>query len=129
MTADIKSFYLETPLDRYEYMAMNLNDIPDEFRQQYGLNAKAKGGKVFMKIRKGMDGLPDAGRLSNKLLKQRLAKNRYYEMPHTPGLFKHVTRPIAFALIVNDCGVRYVGKQHANHLINAIRDDYTVEVD
>ena len=29
MTADIKSFYLETPLDRYEYMTMNLNDIPD----------------------------------------------------------------------------------------------------
>ena len=83
MTADIKSFYLETPLDRYEYMAMNLNDIPDEFRQQYGLNAKAKGGKVFMEILKGMYGLPAAGILAKKILKQRLAKKGYYEMPHT----------------------------------------------
>ena len=92
----------ETPLDRYEYFAMKLNDIPNEFRQQYSLNAKAKGGKVFMEIRKGMYGLPAAGRLANKLLKQRLAKKRYYEIPHTPGLFKHVTRPIVFALIVSD---------------------------
>ena len=69
MTADIKSFYLETPLDRYEYMAMNLNDIHNELRQQYGINAKTKGGKVFIEIRKGMYVLPVAGMLSNKLLK------------------------------------------------------------
>ena len=28
MTADIKSFYLETPLDRFEYMKMDLNMFP-----------------------------------------------------------------------------------------------------
>ena len=30
MTADIKSFYLETPLDRKEYMKMHISIIPDE---------------------------------------------------------------------------------------------------
>ncbi|KAL7524505.1 hypothetical protein ACHAXR_000602, partial [Thalassiosira sp. AJA248-18] len=89
MTADIKSFYLETPLDRFEYMKMNLDVIPQEFRDAYGLEAKAKGGHVFMEIRKGMYGLPQSGILANKLLKKRLAKKGYFEMPHTPGLWKH----------------------------------------
>ena len=30
ITSDVKNFYLETPIDRYEYMHMPLNIIPDE---------------------------------------------------------------------------------------------------
>ncbi|KAL7523334.1 hypothetical protein ACHAXR_000131, partial [Thalassiosira sp. AJA248-18] len=71
-----KSFYLETPLDRFEYMKMNLDITPQEFRDAYNLDAKAKGGHVFMEIRKGMYGLPlpQSGILANKLLKKPLAK-------------------------------------------------------
>jgi hypothetical protein len=39
-----------------------------------------------MEICKGMYGLPQAGILANKLLKKRLAKHRYFEQLHTPGL-------------------------------------------
>ena len=78
MTADIKSFYLETPLDRFEYMKMNIDLIPQEFRDEYGLDAKAKGGHVYMEIQKGMYGLPQSGILANKLLKSRLAKKGYF---------------------------------------------------
>ena len=74
MTADIKSFYLETPLDRPEYMKMPLALIPEEFQEAYGLKSKAKNGFVYMEILKGMYGLPQAGILANKLLKRRLAK-------------------------------------------------------
>ena len=129
MCADIKSFYLETPLDRYEYMKMKLDMIPQEFRNEYNLDAKAKDGYVFMEIQKGMYGLPQAGILANKLLKKRLAKRGYFELPHTPGLWKHVSRPVLFTLVVDDFGVKYVGEQHANHLIESIKKDYTVEVD
>ena len=129
MCADIKSFYLETPLDRYEYMKMKLDLIPQEFRNEYNLDAKAKNGYVFMEIQKGMYGLPQAGILANKLLKKRLAKRGYFELPHTPGLWKHVSRPVAFTLVVDDFGVKYVGEQHARHLIQSIEKDYTVEVD
>ncbi|KAL7529997.1 hypothetical protein ACHAXR_003265 [Thalassiosira sp. AJA248-18] len=125
MTADIKSFYLETPLDRFEYMKMNLDVIPKEFRDAYDLDAKAKGGHVFMEIRNGMYGLPQSGILANKLLKKRLAKKGYFEMPHTPGLWKHISRPIAFTLVVDDFGIRYVGEQHAKHLIEAIKEEST----
>ena len=129
MCADIKSFYLETPLDRYEYMKMSIDLIPQEFRDAYDLDAKQKGGFVYMEIQKGMYGLPQAGILANKLLKERLKKKGYFELPHTPGLWKHVSRPIAFTLVVDDFGVKYVGEQHAQHLIAAIKEEYTVEVD
>jgi hypothetical protein len=40
--ADIKNFYLNTPLDRYEYMRMPLKLTPQPFIDQYDLQAQAK---------------------------------------------------------------------------------------
>jgi len=117
MTADIKSLYLETLLDWFQYMNPNLNLFPQEFRDKYNLDSIAKGGHVFMEIRKGMYGLPQVGILVNKLLKKRLANQGYYELPHTPGLWKHVSSPIAFTLVVDDFGVKYVGETYAHHLV------------
>jgi hypothetical protein len=37
-------------------------------------------------------------------------------MAHMPGPCQHATRPVTFTLVVNDFGIKYVGKQHANHL-------------
>jgi len=108
---------------------MPLALIPEEFQDAYDLKAKAKNGFVYMEINKGMYGLPQAGILANKLLKRRLAKFGYYELPHTPGLWKHVSRPIAFTLVVDDFGIKYVGREHLDHLLAAIRNDYTVDVD
>ena len=50
-------------------------------------------------------------------------------MPHTPGLWKHVSRPISFTLVVDDFGVKYVGKQHAIHLTNALKTTYQISED
>jgi hypothetical protein len=44
----------------------------------------------------------------------------------TPGLWRHVTRPIQFTLVVDDFGVQYVGAEHAHHIIAALETDYTV---
>ena len=38
-------------------------------------------------------------------------------------------QPISFTLIVDDFGVKYVSKKHANNLINVLRKHYTVSVD
>ena len=129
MTTDIKSFYLETPLDHPEYMKMPLSLIPEEFQEAYWLKEKTKNVVVYMEILKGMYGLPQAGILANKLLKKRLAKQGYFEMPHTPGLWRHCSRPITFTLVVDDFGIKYQGQEHAEHLLKALREDYTVEVD
>jgi hypothetical protein len=53
-------------------------------------------------------------------LQTRLAPFGYYPARHTPDLWLHKTRPIAFSLVVDDFAVKYVGKQHADHLRNAL---------
>ncbi len=67
--------YLETPLDRYEYMKMPIALFPTDIIEHYRLNEKVLGGYVYMEIQKGMYGLPQAGVLANKLLKERLARH------------------------------------------------------
>ena len=127
--ADVKNFYLCTPLDRPEYMRMPINLFPQEFIDLYNLAPKVKNGYVYMEINKGMYGLPQSGILSNKLLKERLEKYGYSELPHTPGLFKHETRPVWFTLVVDDFGIKYIGRENAEHLLAALKDFYEVEID
>ena len=32
-----------------------------------------------------------------------------------------------FSLVVDDSGVKYIGKEHANHLIAALKQDYELD--
>jgi hypothetical protein len=114
--------YLETLLDWYEYMKMPIALFPtDIIIEHYRLNEKVLNGYVYMEIRKGMYGLPQAGILTYKLLKERLARHGYFEQPHTPGLWKHVSHPAWFNLCVDDFGIKYIGKEHLQHLYDALR--------
>jgi hypothetical protein len=76
-----------------------------------------------------MYGLKQAGLLANQLLQTRLAPFGYYPARHTPGLWLHKTRPIAFSLVVDDFTVKYIGKQHADHLRNALLKIYELTTD
>jgi hypothetical protein len=76
-----------------------------------------------------MCGLSIAGRIAQELLEERLAKHGYHQSRYTPGLWTHTWRPICFLLIVDNFGVKYVGKEHADHLISVLRQNYEVEVD
>ena len=127
--ADIGNMYLQTPMDRYEYMRIKADLVPEEFKQQYKLHDKIHNGYVYMEIRRGMYGLPQSGMLANKLLKKRLAEDGYFELPHTPGLFKHATRPVQFTLVVDDFGIKYSGKENLDHLLNSVRKHYEISVD
>jgi hypothetical protein len=113
--ADIKNMYLETPLDWYEYMRMPLDLFPDNIVDHCNLRRKAKNGFVYMEIRKGMYGLPQAGILANKLLKKPLRHHGYFEQPHMPGLWKHVSCPVWFNLCVDDFGIKYIGIKNLQH--------------
>ena len=76
-----------------------------------------------------MYGLPQAGIIANNLLTKRLAPKGYYQCRHTPGLWRHRWQPILFSIIVNDFGVKYVGKQHAHHLLDALEEHYELSTD
>ena len=60
-----------TPMERPEFMRMKLSDLPEDFVKLYNLtNIADSNGVVYVKIQKGMYGLPQAGILANKLLEQ-----------------------------------------------------------
>jgi hypothetical protein len=63
------------------------------------------------------------------MLKERLAVHDYVEVDHTPGLFKHLTCPIWFTLTVDTFGVKYIGKQHAEHLMWVLGKHYKMTED
>jgi hypothetical protein len=77
LVIDIKNFYLNTPLGRFEYMVINLSSLPQETIDKYDLIELAQDGKVYTEIQKCMYGLPQAGILANKLLQRNLAKDGY----------------------------------------------------
>jgi hypothetical protein len=110
-------------------MKMMLSRFPEEILNKCNLNALAVDGWVYIEIRKGMYGLKQAGFLANQLLQTRLAPFGYYPARHTPGLWMYKTRPIAFSLVVDDFAVKYVGKQHADHLQNALLKTYELTTD
>jgi hypothetical protein len=129
MMMDIKNYYSGTPLPRFEYMKMLLSRFPEEIIQKYNLNALAVDGWVYIEIRKGMYGLNQAGLLANQLLQTRLTPFGYYPARYTPGLWLYKNRPISFNLVVDDFAVKYVGKQHAEHLRNALLRTYELTTD
>jgi len=129
LVVDIKDFYLNTPMECYEYMAIPMANISQTIIEQYNLHDIAVSGIVYVKIRKGMYGLPQAGHIANDQLIPILAAAGYHQAEHTPGLFTHEWRPITFSLVVDDFGIKYVGKEHADHLIKVLEEKYTISQD
>jgi hypothetical protein len=68
---DLANFYLNTPLPNYEYMRLRLDIIPTEIILAYNLrNIVDPDRWVYIKIKTGLYGLPQASILANKLLEQ-----------------------------------------------------------
>jgi hypothetical protein len=123
MTMDISNFYLMTPLHHPEFIRVKLSNMPDEEIEEYKLREKATiNGSVYIKAKRGMYGLPQSRLLANKLLKKQLNKQGYQQSKSVPCLWKHDTRPIQFTLVVDNFGVKYKGKEHAQHLKNTLEE-------
>jgi hypothetical protein len=105
---------------RYEYMWIPTRDIPGTIMTQYNLAALVRHDRVLVEIRKGMYGLPQAGIIANARLQAHLLTHDYHPCPHTSGLFRHATRPVSFCLVVDEFSVKYVGQQHAEHLLTCL---------
>ncbi len=76
-----------------------------------------------------MYSLLQAGIIAQELLKKRLADYGYHQSKIINSFWKHKTRPICFALVINDFAVKYVNKADAEYLINAIKKNYPMTVD
>ena len=130
MAIDLANFYLNTPLKRPEYIKLKLENFPEDVIAEYNLSEKATAdGYVYCEVTKGMYGLPQAGILAQELLEKRLAAHGYTQSKFTPGFWTHKWRPISFTLVVDDFGVKYVGREHAEHLIGVLKEHYDCTVD
>ena len=131
MSLDISNFYLNRPMKRYKYMRIKLTDIPEDVQAHYNLKDKAtKDGFVYVKIRRGMYGLPQGGLIAQELLEKRLNKRGFYQSKYTPGLWLHRTRNIQFALVVDDSGIKYAKDEDAQkYLIDSITQFYDITND
>ena len=110
-------------------MKLALACIPDEVIDQYSLRTLSSDGWVYLEILKGMPGLKQAGRIANDQLTAHLAHFGFAPVHRTPALRKHNTKPIISSLFVDDFGVKYIGKENANHLIQALQKLYTISID
>eukprot|EP00804_Cyclotella_cryptica_P026377 CCRYP_007695-RA/>CCRYP_007695-RA protein AED:0.34 eAED:0.34 QI:0/0/0/1/1/1/3/0/489 len=105
-------------------------DIPQEIIDEYKLKDIAEpDGSIYLQANKGMYGLPHGGLIANVLLAKRLNKAGYFQSKLVPGLWSHKTRPISFTLVVDDFGVKYIGKEHALHLQSVIEQHYKCSTD
>ncbi len=107
-----------------------MDDVPEKIIQQYFLQDKVDSeGYIFIEVQKGMYGLPQSRILAQNLLEKCLNKHGYFQNKAVPGLWTHDSRPISFTLVVDDFGIKYVGKEHVLHLLNILKEHYEIAVD
>ena len=82
-----------------------------------------------MQIEKGMPDLKQAGKIANDQLNTHMKRYGYAPVPRTPTLWRHVTRPTIFTLVVDNFGIKYESLQDANHLLNALSNLYGITID
>jgi hypothetical protein len=127
---DVKDFYLNTPMKRYEYMRLKITDIPNKIIEEYKLcEIATEDGYLYCEIRRGMYGLPQAGIIAQVQLKERLGKYSYHQSKIIPGLWTHTTRNMCFTLVVDDFTIKYTKLEDTHHLINALKKDYIITID
>ena len=68
-----------------------------------------------------MYGLPQSGILAQTLLETHLNAHGCHQSKITPGLWTHEWQPICFTLVVDNFGLKYVGMEHADHLIKCMK--------
>jgi hypothetical protein len=129
MTGDLKDFYLGTDLDDYEYARITIHLIPAHIIALYNLEDKIVHGHVYVEARKGMYGLPQAGRLANDRLTKFLEPRGYVPCTHTHGLWRNTKSDLMFTLVVDDFGIRYTQEADATRLMDTLKLRYKVSED
>jgi hypothetical protein len=131
MTLDLSDFYLEShlPPTAYEYLRIPLSMIPAHIQLLYQLADKASDNHVFAEIRRGMYGLPQAGKLANDQLQALLQPHGYTPCSLTPGLWRDANSDLMFTLVVDDFGVRYTNSVDVEKLLHILGTKYRFTTD
>jgi hypothetical protein len=72
-----------------------------------------------------MNGLLQAGITAQELLAKKLKEHGFTQRKIMPGLWTHEWCPITFSLVVDNFGIKYIGEEHAQHLLQMVQKYYT----
>ena len=93
MTLDIKDFFLQTIMERSEYMKIHAKYFLKDIRDKYNITNKIHSdGYVYCMIKRGMYGLKQAARLAYDNLKLHLGKHVYYPDKVATNIWSHQER-------------------------------------
>jgi hypothetical protein len=116
-------------MDRPEFMQFKLSDIPNNIIDIYKLRDIVHNGYVFVRIQKGMYGLPQAGIIAQQLLEQCLQANGYQQSKINPGFLDARLAPYLFCTLCGQLWHQICRKEHADHLIQTLRGHYEISMD
>ena len=92
----------------------------------YNIYLLVNNGYIYVNIHKGMNVLPQAGRISHDHLQKHLAKYNYLTDPITSVLWSHNTQSINFTLVVDGFEVKKLGQEHTKHFKNSLKSLYNI---
>jgi hypothetical protein len=116
MTGDLKDFYLKTPMEHYEYVRLPIEVIPPISIIEHNLLSLVHKGYIYAEVRRGMYGLPQAGRIvANNQITAFLAPKGY--TPVSPSLWRHNKSNLAFTLVIDNFGIKYTNPQDVHDLM------------
>jgi hypothetical protein len=122
---NLKDLYRNNILLDHEYVFFLAESIPKN-NMPPKLHPMPKATSIPELVDKGMYGLPQAGKVASDTLLPRLLATCYKETGRIPGLFKHRTNSIVFALVVDDFLVQYTDPKHFTHLANTLKQHYAI---
>ena len=129
LIVDAKNFYLNNPMMKAEYYKIAIKLIPHEIIDKYDLNNNKSYSYIYVIFEELIYGLVQAGVITHKGLKEHLKPYGCAPSIIAQGIWKHQDRDINFTLLVDNFGVRYRNKNHADHLISALQEKYEVTQD
>ena len=95
----------------------------------YNLKEKAHNGYIFAPVTKGMHGIPQVGRTENYSIVKHLEPYGYRPSIKPLGLWTQKIIIINFTLVVDNSGVKYLGKEHSLHLKASLEYIYKFTTD
>ena len=128
-SADLKDFFLASPMDKPEYAKVHIKYIPQDIIEQYNLLDIIHNDYAYIKIKRGMYGLKQAALLAYQQLVKFLKPAGYAPIANSVGMWKHKTRGTIFCLCVDDFGIKYMNTEDLTHLLSTLQSHYGVTVD
>ena len=116
-------------MEKPQYMRMRWDQIPNDIRIRYNLQAMRHGDYVYVKIKKGMYGLKEAAILAYNKLVHHLTPRGYIPIEGTAGLWKHKTRKTIFCLCVDEFGIKYFNNDDITHFQDSLKDHFKFHMD